>query len=123
MSKKYHLDQNNVAFLHCINSAFAGIYTYIELIKERGKKLPKKKILEALQDTIAQTNTALSSEYIRGELIKKGVLENGDDTGLCIFDPSIDNEDAETEVFTNEELKDIRLEKQEPTWINNVKGR
>lgn len=123
MSKKYHLDQNNVAFLHCINSAFAGLYTYIELIKEQGKKLPKKKILEALQDTIAQTNTAISSEYIRGELIKKGVLENGDDTGLCIFDPSVDNENSETEVFTNEELKDIRLEKQEPTWINSVKGR
>ena len=123
MSRKYHLDQNNVAFLHCINSAFAGLYTYIELIKERGKKLPKKKILEALQDTIAQTNTAISSEYIRGELIKKGVLENGDETGLCIFDPSVDNENSETEVFTNEELKDIRLEKQEPTWINNVKGR
>jgi len=123
MSHKYHLDQNNVAFLHCINSAFAGLYTYIELIKEQGKKLPKKKILEALQDTIAQTNTAISSEYIRGELIKKGVLENGDDTGLCIFDPSVDNENSETEVFTNEELKDIRLEKQEPTWINSVKGR
>lgn len=123
MSYKYHLDQNNVAFLHCINSAFAGLYTYIELIKEQGKKLPKKKILEALQDTIAQTNTAISSEYIRGELIKKGVLENGDDTGLCIFDPSVDNENSETEVFTNEELKDIRLEKQEPTWINSVKGR
>lgn len=122
MSHKYHLDQNNVAFLHCINSAFAGLYTYIELIKEQGKKLPKKKILEALQDTIAQTNTAISSEYIRGELIKKGVLENGDDTGLCIFDPSVDNENSETEVFTNEELKDIRLEKQEPTWINSVKG-
>ena len=123
MPHKYHLDQNNVAFLHCINSAFAGLYTYIELIKKQGKKLPKKKILEALQDTIAQTNTAISSEYIRGELIKKGVLENGDDTGLCIFDPSVDNENSETEVFTNEELKDIRLEKQEPTWINNVKGR
>ena len=123
MSHKYHLDQNEVAFLHCLNGAFAGLYTYLEIFKERGTKIPKKKLIEALQDTIAQTNTAVSSEYIRGELIKKGVLENGDDTGLCIFDPSVDNENSETEVFTNDELKTIRLEKQEPTWINNVKGR
>lgn len=121
MSKKYHLDQNNVAFLHCINGAFAGIYTYLEMLKNT-KKVPKKKMLDALQEVTAQTNTAVSSEYIRGELIKKGVLENGDDTGLCIFDPSVDNENSETEVFTNEELKDIRLERDKPTWVNNVKG-
>lgn len=123
MPKKYHLDQNNVAFLHCLNGAFAGLYTMLEVAKSGGKKISKKKLLEAIQETIAQTNTAISSEYIRGELIKKGVLENGDDTGLCIFDPSIDNEDSETEVFTNEELKDIRLERSQPTWVNNVKGR
>lgn len=123
MPHKYHLDQNEVAFLHCLNGAFAGLYTMLEVAKSGGKKISKKRLLEAIQETIAQTNTAISSEYIRGELIKKGVLENGDDTGLCIFDPSIDNEDAETEVFTNEELKDIRLEKQEPTWKNKVKGK
>lgn len=123
MSRKYHLDQNNVAFLHCLNGAFAGLYTMLEVAKSGGRKISKKKLLEAIQETIAQTNTAISSEYIRGELIKKGVLENGDDTGLCIFDPSIDNEDAETEVFTNEELKDIRLERSQPNWVNNVKGR
>lgn len=122
MSKKYHLDQNNVAFLHCINGAFAGIYTWAEMLKERGKKIPKKKLLEAFQEIIAQTNTAISSEYIRGELIKKGILENGDDTGLCTFDPSIDNENSEAEVFTQQELNDIRLKQQEPTWINSVKG-
>lgn len=122
MSKKYHLDQNEVAFLHCINGAFAGIYTCLEMLKTNGKKIPKKKILEAIQNTIAQTNTAIASEFIRGELIKKGVLENGDDTALCIFDPSQDNEEQETEVFTHEELKDIRLSKQEPSWTNAVKG-
>ena len=123
MSKKYHLDQNNVAFLHCINGAFAGVYTMLELVKTEGKKIPKKKLIEAIQETLAQTNTAISSEYIRGELIKKGVLENGDDTGLCIFDPSVDNKNSEAEVFTNEELKDIRLERSQPTWVNSVKGR
>ena len=123
MSKKYHLDQNGVAFLHCINSAFAGIYTWAELLKEGGKKIPKKKMIEAFQDIVAQTNTAMASEYIRGELIKKGVLENGDDTGLCTFDPSVDNEKAEAEVFTKDELTAIRLEQQEPTWKNAVKGR
>ena len=122
MSKKYHIDQNNVAFLHCVNSAFAGIYTWAEMLKAGGRKIPKKKLIEAFQEIIAQTNTAVSSEYIRGELIKKGVLENGDDTGLCTFDPSVDNENAEVEVFTNEELQELRAKAMEPTWKNNVKG-
>ena len=122
--KKYHLDQNNVAFIHCINGAFAGIYTMLELSKTEGKKkISRKKLIEAIQDVIAQTNTAITSEYIRGELIKKGVLENGDDTGLCTFDPSIDNENSEAEVYTQEELKDLRIKAQEPTWTNSVKGR
>lgn len=121
--KKYHLDQNNVAFLHCINGAFAGIYTMLELLKTEGKKIPKKGMLNAIQNTIAQTNTAVASEYIRGELIKKGVLENGDDTGLCTFDPSVDNENSEAEVYTQEELKDLRIKANEPNWVNNVKGR
>lgn len=123
MSHKYHLDQNNVAFLHCINGAFAGIYTMLELLKTEGKKIPKKDMLNAIQNTIAQTNTAVASEYIRGELIKKGVLENGDDTGLCTFDPSIDNENSEAEVYTQEELKELRIKAEEPTWVNSVKGR
>lgn len=121
--KKYHLDQNNVAFIHCVNGAFAGIYTMLEMAKSEGKKkISKKKLLEALQEVIAQTNTAITSEYIRGELIKKGVLENGDDTGLCIFDPSIENENSEAEVYTQEELKDLRIKANEPNWVNNVKG-
>lgn len=122
--KKYHLDQNNVAFIHCINGAFAGIYTMLELSKTDGKKkISRKKLIEAIQDVIAQTNTAITSEYIRGELIKKGVLENGDDTGLCTFDPSIDNKNSEAEVYTQEELKDLRIKANEPTWVNNVNGR
>ena len=124
MSHKYHLDQNNVAFIHCVNGAFAGIYTMLELSKTEGKKkIPRKKLIEAIQDVIAQTNTAITSEYIRGELIKKGVLENGDDTGLCTFDPSIDNENSEAEVYTQEELKELRIKANEPTWTNSVKGR
>ena len=122
--KKYHLDQNNVAFIHCVNGAFAGIYTMLEMAKSEGKKkISRKKLLEALQEVIAQTNTAITSEYIRGELIKKGVLENGDDTGLCTFDPSIENENSEAEVYTQEELKDLRIKAQEPNWVNSVKGR
>lgn len=121
--KKYHLDQNNVAFIHCVNGAFAGIYTMLEMAKTEGKKkISKKKLLEALQEVIAQTNTAITSEYIRGELIKKGVLENGDDTGLCIFNPSVENENSEAEVYTQEELKDLRIKANEPNWVNNVKG-
>ena len=43
MSKKYHLDQNNVAFIHCVNGAFAGIYTMLEMAKAEGKKKISKK--------------------------------------------------------------------------------
>lgn len=121
--KRYHLDQNNVAFIHCVNGAFAGIYTMLEILKTEGKKIPKKDMINAFQNTIAQTNTAITSEYIRGELIKKGVLENGDDTGLCTFDPSVDNENSEAEVYTQEELKDLRIKANEPNWVNSVKGR
>lgn len=123
MSHRYHIDKNNVAFLHLINSSFAGIFIAMEMLKEARRKVTKKEILEVLQDTTSKANTMLASEYIRGELIKKGVLENGDDTGLCIFDPSVDNENDEVEVFTNDELKAIRLERMEPTWKNSVKGR
>lgn len=120
--KKYHLDQNEVAFIHCLNGAFAGIYAVLELLKTDGKKIQKKQLLETIQDTIAQTNTAVSSEYIRGELIRKGVLENGDDTGLCTFDPSEDNKNSEAEVYTNQELNDTKIKANEPTWVNSVKG-
>lgn len=119
MSKKYHLDQNEVAFLHCINSAFAGISYSLELLDD-AKHIPKKKLLKAIKETLSQANVALCSEFIRGELIKKGVIENGGDTALCTFDPSVDNENAETEVFTQEELDKIRLQS---NFKNSVKGR
>lgn len=119
MSKKYHLDQNEVAFLHCINSAFAGIAYGIDIAGD-GKRIPKKKLIKAIKETLAQANVALCSEFIRGELIKKGVLENGDNTALCTFDPSVDNDDkAETEVFTQEELDKIRFDTH---YKNSVKG-
>lgn len=123
MSQKYRMDENNAAFLHVINSAFAGLFINMEMLKEARRKVTKKEILEALQDSTSKANTLLASEYIRGELIKKGVINADDDIGLCIFDPSVDNENAEAEVFTNDELKSIRLERMEPTWKNSVKGR
>lgn len=107
MSQKYHLDQNEVAFLHCVNSAFAGLDYGIKLIEK--EKLSKKKLLQLIKETLRQTNTAICSEYIRGELIKKGVVENGESL-LCTFDPTVDNDNAETEVFTQDELDAIRLQ-------------
>ena len=119
MSKKYHLDQNEVAFLHCINSAFAGINYSLELLNN-AKHIPKKKLIKALKETHSQANIALCSEFIRGELIKKGVIDNNSDIALCTFDPSVDNENSETEVFTQEELDKIRLQ---TNFKNSVKGR
>lgn len=123
MSKKYHLDQNNAAFIHCVNSAFAGMYMWAKLIEEKGNKIPKKKLIEAFQSIISQTNTAVVSEYIRGELIKKGILEDGDDTGLCTFDPSVDNENSEAEVYTVDELDANKIGMMQSDWENNVKGK
>lgn len=108
MSKKYHLDQNEVAFLHCINSAFAGLDLSLTMI-DKAKGITKKQLMKAIKNTLAQTNTVLCSEYIRGELIKKGVVENGVEM-LCTFDPSVDNKNSETEVYTEDELKAIRLQ-------------
>ena len=120
MSKKYHLDQNEEAFVHCINSVFAGLYTYIEMLKETGKKITKKDMLKSMQEVIGSTNTALVSEYIRGELIKKGVFSNEDPIGLCTFDPSVENKNSETVVYTQDELDTIRTEKKlQPDWANS----
>lgn len=120
MPKKYHLDQNEIAFIHCTHGAFAGMYAWTKLIEGNLKKTPKKKLLEAFQSIITQTDTALTSEYIRGELIKKGVLENGGGE-LCTFDPLGDNTDAE--VYTKDEVAKIRLDQLEPKWKDAVKGR
>ena len=80
MSKKYHLTPDQAAFVHLINSAFAGIDFSIDLAVNPPagvKKISKKALIEAIKATLAQTNQALTSEYIRGELVKEGILEDG----------------------------------------------
>lgn len=125
MSKKYHLTPDQDAFVHLINSAFAGIDFSIELAVNPPsgcRKLSKKDLVNSLRATLAQTNQALTSEYIRGELVKEGVLEGGGQE-LCVYDPSTDNADHNAEVFTPEELQNIRSNAEKAHWKNNVKGK
>lgn len=112
MSKRYHLTSDQVAFTHLINSAFAGLALSLDLAttpQPGMKKISKKDLVKALKATLAQTNQALTSEYIRGELVKEGILEDGGQE-LCTFDPSVDNEKQEAVVYTPEDLIAIRSE-------------
>ena len=111
--KKYKLDQNNIAFIHLVHSAFAGLNLSIELLNG-GKGITKKQLLKAIQNTVQQTDVALVSEYIRGELVKKGVLQNGGKE-FCSFDTSPENDkELVAVVYTPEELQAERL-KNSPT--------
>lgn len=125
MSKQYHLTPDQVAFVHLLNSAFAGIDFSIDLATNppKGvKKLTKKELLKALKATLAQTNQAITSEYIRGELVKEGILKDGGQE-LCTFDPTTDNKDSNTEVYTPEEIQAIRAEASKSTWETKVQGK
>ena len=125
MSKEYHLTQDQDAFVHLINSAFAGLALSIDLAANPPagvRKISKKDLVKSIKATLAQTNQALTSEYIRGELVKEGVLEDGGQE-LCTYDPSTDNKDHNAVVYTPEELVAIRAEQAKGTWENNVKGK
>lgn len=125
MSKKYHLTPDQAAFVHLINSAFAGIDFSIDLAVNPPagvKKISKKDLVKAIKATLAQTNQALTSEYIRGELVKEGILEDGGQE-LCTFDPTDGNKDQNAVVYTPEELRAIRLEQEKAKWDNKVSGK
>lgn len=120
MTKQYHLDQNEVAFVHCLNSAFAGLHYSLDLLEQTKKGISKKVILKTIKNTLAQTNTALTSEFIRGELIKKNIIENDPKAvALITYDPSTDNTDNTAIAYSQEELDKIRL----GNFKNAVKGR
>lgn len=116
MSKQFKLDFNEAAFLHVLYSAFAGNGLAIDMAKQK-KEISKKEALRLLAEVNNEACVGLASEYIRGELIRKGVLEN-DPTLFCSFDPSADNKDLMVEVFTKEEV-----EARQNQFVNNVKGR
>lgn len=123
--KKYHLTPNQVAFIKLMHSTFAGIDFSINLANNPPagcRKLKKKELIEALKETLAQADQALVSEYIRGELVKENILEDGGQE-LCVFDPSDDNVKHETEVYTPDDLMAIRANKEKPTWDNKVAGK
>lgn len=125
MSKEYHLTPDQAAFVHLINSAFAGLDFSIDLAVNPPagvKKISKKDLVKALKATLAQTNQALTSEYIRGELVKEGILEDGGQE-LCTFDPTDSNKDQNAVVYTTEELQAIRLEQEKAKWENKVSGK
>lgn len=97
MSKKYTLDNNEVAFLRVLYSAFAAI-DFTIVAAQQNKGMSEEDKLKTLREIVIKTQEGLSSEYIRGELIRKNVLPN-DPTLVCKYDPSIYNENNEAEVF------------------------
>lgn len=119
MSKKYHLDQNEAAFIHCLNSAFAGLHFFLGTTEGKDSKISKEDLVKVMKELLAQTNTTVVSEFIRGELIKKGVISNEDPIGLCTFDPSVDNKNSETEVYTKDELSNIKIKNLQPDWAKD----
>lgn len=110
MSKKYKLDLNEANYLHCVNGAFAGLSLAIDLIENKKRNITKKRLIALLKAALAETGQAICSEYIRGELIRKNIIEN-DPTLVCLFDPSDDNKELETEVFTQDDLLALRTNK------------
>lgn len=125
MSKQYHLTPDQDAFVHLLNSAFAGIDFSIDLAVNPPagvKKISKKDLVKALKATLAQTNQALVSEYIRGELVKEGVLEDGG-SELCTYDPTDANKDKNAVVYTQDEILAIRMENSKADWENKVEGK
>ena len=122
--KKYRINENEAAFLRLLHSSFAGLHLYLEMIEQTGRKMTKKQMLKAIKEVLGQTGIAVDSEYIRGQLILKGVISNDNkDIALCTFDPSDDNEELVVEVYTKDELMEKRIKASEPTWKNSVKGR
>ena len=105
MSKKYTLDDNEAAFLRVLYSSFAAIDLTITAAKDN-KSMSQKEKLKTIATVVSKVATGLSSEYIRGELIRKGVLEN-DPTIICSYDPSDENAKHECEVYSGQEAKDL----------------
>ena len=97
MSKKYHLDNNEVAFLNVLYSAFAAIDLTV-VAAQTNKDLSEDEKLKTIREIVIKAQEGLSSEYIRGELIRKGVLPNNP-TLICKYDPSVSNENHECYVI------------------------
>lgn len=101
MSKKYVLDGNEVAFLKVLYSTFAAIDLTL-VAAESNKEMPEEDKLKTIREIVIKAQEGLSSEYIRGELIRKEILPN-DPSIICKYDPSIYNENHECEVLDSSE--------------------
>lgn len=105
MSKEYRLDNNEAAYLRVLYSTFAAIDLTVKAAKDN-KKMSAKKKLAIIATVLEKGATGLASEYIRGELIRKGILEN-DPTLVCSYDPSDTNKDHIVKVYSGQEAKDL----------------
>ena len=82
--KKFKLDDNQAAFCMLILSMNAGLDMAVKKIHRHYiKKEARDDILRILSDSYFM----LASEYIRGELLKKALVE-GDKKLTCVFDPT-----------------------------------
>lgn len=105
IGKKFKLEPNDVAFLKLVYSSFAGL-DYATAVSEAScESRGAKKRFAVLRATEAKILFGLASEYIRGRLIEKHLIEN-DPTLFCSYDPSDDNKDGTVVVLTKQEQEE-----------------
>ena len=100
--KKFKLDPNDIAFLKLVYSSFAGLDYATARSEASCKSRSAKKRFAVLRAVEEKILFGLASEYIRGRLISKHLIEN-DPTLFCTYDPSDDNKDGVVVVLTKAE--------------------
>ena len=100
--KKFKLDPNDIAFLKLVYSSFAGLDYATANAEAQSKSRKDRNHFKVIRAVEAKILFGLASEYIRGRLIAKHLIEN-DPTLFCSYDPSDDNKDGVVVVLTKAE--------------------
>ncbi len=100
--KKFKLEPNDIAFLKLVYSSFAGLDYATANAEAQSKSRKDRNHFKVIRAVEAKILFGLASEYIRGRLIAKHLIEN-DPTLFCSYDPSDDNKDGVVVVLTKAE--------------------
>ena len=100
--KKFKLDPNDIAFLKLVYSSFAGLDYATANAEAQSKSRKDRNHFKVIRAVEAKILFGLASEYIRGRLIAKHLIEN-DPTLFCSYDPSDNNKDGVVVVLTKAE--------------------
>lgn len=105
IGKKFKLEPNDVAFLKLVYSSFAGLDYATANAESQSKSRKDRNHFKVIRAIEAKILFGLASEYIRGRLIEKHLIEN-DPTLFCSYDPSDDNKDGTVVVLTKQEQEE-----------------